>query len=132
MGQEIQHDHFRKQDFDEYYRRLKRETELLQGMFDEQCFADAPLTAGFEMEAWLVNDSEQPLADNECFLSAMNSDLLCPELARFNVEINGVPRVLKGNALCAMQSEFEHTWQHCNEVCHDMRSEEHTSELQSH
>ena len=123
MGQEIQHGHFRKQDFAEYERRLQLETELLQSYFDQQCFADDALTAGFEMEAWLVNAVQQPLAENEHFLDTAKSDLLSPELARFNVEINSVPRPLKGRVLAEMQYEFEQTLAHCNKILQPMGGE---------
>ena len=124
MGQEIQHGHFRKQDFDEYNRRLLRETELLQTYFDEQCFSntDGELKAGFEMEVWLVNDHDQPLAENEDFLKNANHPFLCPELARFNVEINGTPRVLHGKALGLMQAEFEETWKHSYKTANNMNA----------
>ena len=120
MGQEIQHSRFRKQDFAEFEARLRRETALLEEYFRQRRFAGGPLVAGFEMEAWLVNHLNRPLPENDRLLARVDSGLVTPELARFNVELNGAPQELTGRALSAMQAEFEDTWRRCNEAAREM------------
>lgn len=122
MGQEIQKNHFHKQDFGEFQRRLSAETALLARYFDERAFAADALTAGFEMEAWLVNEAMRPLPENERFLQIMDSAWLSPELARFNIELNGQPRPLHGDALSRMQAEFEQLWHCCGVAAQEIKA----------
>ena len=116
MGQEISQSRFRKQDFVNFEARLQQETELLAEHFDRQRFSAERCLAGFELEAWLVDEECRPLPENERLLAALDSELVVPELARFNVELNGEPRHLSGKALSKMQRELAHTWALCQEA----------------
>ncbi|MDH5648568.1 MAG: glutamate-cysteine ligase family protein [Gammaproteobacteria bacterium] len=116
MGQEIERSHFRKQDFLGFEARLRQETRLLQQYFETQRFADEPLVGGFELEVWLMDRACQASPRNEEFLAALNSDKVFPELARFNVELNGDPQRLSGKALSKMHQELRQTWKQCTQT----------------
>ena len=88
MGEEIQYSRFNKTDYQKFTARLKDETALVKNWFDNRTFSSAPLVAGYELEAWLIDKAGKPLAINESFLEKANNGLLSPELAKFNVELN--------------------------------------------
>ncbi|GMR21103.1 MAG: glutamate-cysteine ligase family protein [Gammaproteobacteria bacterium] len=123
MGQEIEHDHFRKQDFTGFESRLRQETELLTQWFGEHRLSTRRPTVGYELEAWLVDEQVRPVPGNERFLELVHSDLVSPELARFNIELNSAPRKLGGTMLRAMQEELVGNWWRCNEAARQMDAE---------
>ncbi len=116
MGIEVASSRFFKQDFKVFEKRLAEETALLGEWFDSNNFADEHPKAGFELEAWLVNKDCQPSPLNEEFLELSKDILVVPELAKFNVEINGSPLSLKGDALATMEAELHETWRRCNDI----------------
>lgn len=123
MGQEIDSFQFTQQDYDEFRRRLGRETELLKQWFEQDRFDQADPVAGFELEAWLVNRQMQPAPVNAEFLEQMNSPLMSPELSKFNVEFNVDPVTLKGNALNTLQSELSDIWSQGETVAKGLATE---------
>lgn len=114
MGQEISTTHFRKRDFTAFAAHLRAETELLQRWFREGRLAAVTGVGGFELEAWLVDEQMRPAPVNEALIARLGSDLVVPELARFNLELNGAPRRLEGKALGAMRDDLQATWDTCN------------------
>ncbi|MDX1812590.1 MAG: glutamate--cysteine ligase [Gammaproteobacteria bacterium] len=116
MGQEIDGSRFKKQDFQRFLSRLKQETELLGQWFKEQRFASDRTVAGFELEAWLVDEHWLPAPLNAEFIQAMATPLVCPELASFNVEFNYTPQDLQGRALSSINKEMTDLWQRGNQV----------------
>ncbi len=113
MGQEIKAARFGPEDFTEFQHRLRQETSLLASWFRDGVFGPVPTTAGFELEAWLVDSSARPAGINEAFLHRLASPLVVPELAVFNVELNSTPQILTGNALDLMDRELNATWNAC-------------------
>ena len=111
MGQEIDGSRFKKQDFQQFLNRLKQETALLEQWLSDNRFANDRTVAGFELEAWLVDKHYMPAPINAEFLRAMASDMVCPELASFNVEFNYTPQELNGSALTQIQAEMAQLWQ---------------------
>ena len=122
MGQEIDQTQFNDQVFAEYQRRLTAETELLGCQLAEGCFSRIGEVGGYELESWLVEHNYFPSPINQRFLDRLNNPLVVHELSRFNVELNGVPQPLKGDALTAMSLEMNQNWQACQEVAHGMDS----------
>ena len=114
MGQEIENSHFTADDFTAFQTRLREETNLLQQWFDEDRFCDKEAVGGFEIEAWLVDQSFRPAPINEEFLAALQSPLVMAELAQFNVELNSTPRSIIGSSLRAMEKELVATLAQCN------------------
>ncbi len=116
MGQEITNSHFEPADFDAFSERLKRETRLLCQWLSEGVFPAGESEGGFELEAWLVDAEARPAPVIEPYLDRLKDPLVVPELATFNMELNGSPRLLQGNALTTMQDELAQTWDRCGEV----------------
>jgi hypothetical protein len=113
MGQEIPTSRFSQHDFLAFSTRLREETILLREYLRAGRFSHANAVGGFELEAWLVDKRGAPSPTNAQFLTELNSPLVVPELASFNIEINGKPRVLQGSALREIQEELTRTWNQC-------------------
>lgn len=113
MGEEIPTTQFQPQDFENFSRRLRAETELLRQWFRDGVFADGERVGGFEIEVWLVDRAQRPAPVNERLIERMDSPLVVPELAKFNIEINSTPQPLRGDALRRMQTELEATLETC-------------------
>ncbi len=116
MGQEISDSHFDPDDFAAFEERLGRETLLLSRWLQEGKFKTGPNMGGFELEAWLVDGDARPAGIVEEYLQHLGDPLVVPELATFNLELNGTPQRLCGNALTVMQQELSETWDRCNRV----------------
>ena len=111
MGEEIQYSRFNKSDYQQFTSHLKEETALLKSWFDNQQFSSASLMAGYELEAWLINQTGKPAAINEAFLEQANNTLLSPELAKFNIELNVEPEQLSHNVLSTFEHKLDKLWQ---------------------
>ena len=122
MGQEIQRIHFDQEDFARFERRLADETELLGEWLRSDRFSAAGFVGGFELEGWLIDRHFFPAPINEAYLERLSSPLVVPELSKFNVELNGTPQPLSGNALSLLERELAETWRHCLRVAHDLES----------
>ncbi len=116
MGQEITHSHFEPEDFAAFEERLGRETLLLCRWLEEGRFKSGPNMGGFELEAWLVDENARPTGIVESYLERLGDPLAVPELATFNVELNGSPQQLSGSALSSMHKELTETLKRCNGV----------------
>ena len=99
MGEEIQSSDFTAEDYTRFKQQLHAETQRLAEWFAESRFAESHPVAGFELEAWLVDEQFQPAPRNQEFLARFNSPLASPELASFNVEVNSTPRDLHAPGL---------------------------------
>ena len=119
MGQEIADSHFRRQDFDAFDERLRRETSLLEEWFRDGVFSDSADKGGFELEAWLVDRRGCPASINQAYLERLDNPLVVSELATFNVELNSTPLSLEGDAFSRMAQELESNWVNCNRVAEE-------------
>ena len=122
MGEEIQYSRFTKTDYQKFSSRLKQETALVKNWFETNRFSSASLMAGYELEAWLIDKTGNPVAINESFLKKANNDLLSPELAKFNVELNVAPGDLSRNILSTFESELDSLWQQCSQAAESLDS----------
>ncbi len=120
MGQEIKGSQFESDDFKAFSERLKKETRLLCRWLEEDAFPVGENMGGFELEAWLVDRDARPATIIEPYLERLDEPLVVPELATFNLEINGTPCRLQGMGLREMAGELERTWSHCNRVAGSM------------
>lgn len=123
MGDEIDRRYFDAEDFSTFRARLDTETALLGEMFDAGEFSTRGDVAGFELEAWLVDAQGNPLPRNDSYLAALDNPLVVPELAAYNVELNGSPTALRGHAFSRLADELNATWAACRatadaEGCH--------------
>ncbi|MCK4843143.1 MAG: glutamate--cysteine ligase [Methylococcales bacterium] len=113
MGQEISFSQFDKADFQRFYKQLEQETHLLKKMIKQKaCSTRAPV-AGFEIEAWILDNNMQPAPINHSFLSSLHNPLAFAELAKFNIELNSIPTPLAGNAFSRMHKQLQSTWDDC-------------------
>ena len=113
MGQEIEKAEFNPADFKRFQRRLTDEMLLLRQLFVDNSFNSGHEIGGYELEAWLVDQSTHPAPVNQEFISQLSNPLVVPELSRFNVELNSVPHELSGRALNLMHEELAALWQSC-------------------
>lgn len=123
MGEEIKTRDFTQHDFAEFSKRLRRETQLLESIFREGGFSRRGPVAGFELEAWLVDRDGNPLPINRAYLDRLGSSLVVPELAAFNIELNGSPTALTGRAFSRLHDELDATWDKCRRCAQDMDCE---------
>jgi len=122
MGEEIKYSRFKQSDYSQFSSQLKKETALLKNWFDNHHFSSMPLTAGYELEAWLINQNGNPSAINNAFLDKANNPLLSPELAKFNVELNVDPILLSDTVLSTFESELDKLWSQCATTAQSLNS----------
>ncbi len=120
MGQEIREAHFTPEDFARYARALREETTLLGEWFRQGIFSPRERMGGFELEAWLIGRDARPAAINQEFLARLDSPMVVPELARFNVELNDYPQHLWGSALSRFEASLGATWARCRGVAAEL------------
>lgn len=114
MGKEVSSSRYQKRDFLAFETRLRDETELLAARLADGRFSARHAVGGFELESWLIDADCRPAPINAEFLNVLNNPLVVPELARFNVEINGRARPLTGDMLNRMHTALADTWVRCN------------------
>ncbi len=110
MGQEINRTDFTKGDFECFRHRLEDETLALKRRIESSRCSQQPPVAGFEIEAWLIDDAMAPASVNERFLEEFDDPFACPELAKFNIELNNEPVRLEGQALSRLHHSLEEIW----------------------
>ncbi len=110
MGREIGDSDFSEADYRTFQQRLERETGLLCELIDGDGMTDDEPMAGFELEAWLVDHQGRPAPLIEPLREKLNDPLLVPELAAFNLELNGTPVALTGAPFTRLHDELSATW----------------------
>ena len=113
MGDEISNSEFKDVDYSDYRKKLASETGLLQQMFQDRCFDDVHAMFGLEQEAWIIDQDHQPAPENPYLLQQVKSDLLSPELAKFNIELNVTPQRLAGDGIQKIHQELSELWGIC-------------------
>lgn len=116
MGQEFPYKDFDCDDFLTFKNQLNKETEQLEQLFKANSLTCEQHVGGFELEAWLVDEQAQPVAENVDFLARLNNPEVVPELSLFNIELNVEPLKLQGVALRAFDDNLQQNWEHCREV----------------
>ncbi len=107
MGQEIERSRFSREDFAEFHRRLKCETELLGEWMRTGTLADEHPRMGLELEAWLVDGAGMPAPLNAEVLSRVSDPRVENELALYNLELNTAAHLLSGRPFAALEAELE-------------------------
>lgn len=123
MGQEIDRTRFSEADWLRFTQCLEQETRLLHRFEQERRLSERCCTAGFELEAWLVDRHYCPAPINVDYLAALGDPLVVPELSRFNVELNGTPQRLGGDAFSRLEKELTATWRRCRAAARELDSE---------
>jgi len=120
VGLEIDRTEFAEGDFVRFRARAQAELALLQSVERRGGLSRAGFVVGFELEAWLVDHGLVAAPINEAYLAALADPLVVPELSRFNVELNGTPCALGGEAFSTLAAELTRTWRRCLAVSHGM------------
>ncbi|MGZ5029299.1 MAG: glutamate--cysteine ligase [Methylobacter sp.] len=123
MGQEVHTEVYQLADFELFRQRLAMETKLLERLIIKGACSEYGPIAGFEIEAWLLDDDMHPAPCNASYLSSFNNRLASAELAKFNVEFNTPPVPLTGNALTQMNHDLSSIW---------LQAEQHARQMQLH
>jgi hypothetical protein len=89
-------------------------------MLSDNAFDQSEPVAGYELEAWLTDAEGRPSPSNDRFLEQLGDPEVVAELALFNIELNGPPRKLTGNALSQMQTDLEARWSWCVDTAGEM------------
>jgi hypothetical protein len=113
MGQEIEQNHFSDDDFRIFNEKLETETVYLEQLFTQNKLSQLGPVAGFEIEAWLIDNKGNPAPKNQIFLDKLNDPMVVHELSLFNIELNIEPGNLQGNVFSEMQQSLQHSWQKC-------------------
>jgi len=113
MGDEIEFSRFRKKDYERFFDKLDQETELLRSWLDKGQLSTKYGIAGFEQEAWLIDNEFSPSPANDFLLNDLKNALLSPELSRFNIELNVNPQTLGGDCFSHLRNELVQLWQSC-------------------
>ncbi len=111
MGQEINASTFKTDDFTRFHQKLTEETKYLKTLIEQGLCSQQPPVAGFEIEAWLIDDNMQAAPNNVSFLQNLNDPLAFPELAKFNIELNGTPQKLAGTVFSSLHQSLTQTWE---------------------
>ncbi len=112
MGQEIAQIEFSPEDFARFQHKLEEETERLGRLEKQRSLSLQPPIGGFEIEAWLVDEQMRPAPLNDRYLELLADPLASAELARFNIELNNLPRQLQDDALRRFHHDLEEIWRH--------------------
>ncbi|HFE36790.1 MAG TPA: glutamate--cysteine ligase [Gammaproteobacteria bacterium] len=113
MGEEIRSSQFYRQDYSDFYRKLENETLTLKRLLEHNAFGKSQALCGIEQEAWITNQHYYPAPENQFLLDEIASDLLSPELAQFNIELNVHPQQIAGRGLRIMHDELSALWKKC-------------------
>lgn len=115
MGDEISHRHFEADDFSQFRQNLDNETGHLATLFNDKGFSGRGDILGFELEACIVDSDGRPASINKELLTVLDNPLVVPELAEFNVELNGSPVSVTGKVFSRLHDELKTTWSACHE-----------------
>lgn len=114
MGDEIRSSNFHEEDYQAFTDSLNQEMQILSDWFENKTFSRNTAMCGIEQEAWIVNKEFYPAPENQYLMDAMQNDLLSPELAKFNIELNVTPQLLSGKGLRTIHNELLGLWQQCD------------------
>lgn len=123
MGQEIQQNNFSASDFNVFSEQLEKETAYLEQLFIQKKLSQFGPVAGFEIEAWLINDKGEPVPKNQLFLDKLNDPMVVHELSLFNIELNIQQEKLQGDVLSNMQFSLQKTWDKCQHTARQIDAE---------
>ncbi len=89
-----------------FVRALLRDAQALERLVESGLIETTPIRIGAEQEMFLVDAAGQPAPVGPELLAGVDEPLLTSELARFNLEANGSPRVFAGRCLSELEGEL--------------------------
>lgn len=120
MGDEIDQRHFEADHFSQFRARLEEETHQLDSLFKYNQFSQRGDILGFELEVCIIDREGHPSGVNRKFLDQLDDPLVVPELAEFNVELNGSPVSLTGRVFSRLLDELSTTWHKCVQTADEL------------
>ena len=115
MGQEIDHDDFSAQDFEDFQQRLLDNLDGLKALLSNPDFGVGPSSIGAELELYLVDQNARPLSMNREVISRSGHKQLALELNRFNLEYNLSPVPAAGMPFSQLEDEMAYAINIVNE-----------------
>ena len=111
MGSEISHRVFTKEDFIAFEKALFHEHAYVKGLFAKgsEIFSNK-YRIGYELEACILDSSNQPNPVNKQILDDIDSPLFTNELAKYDLEINGNVFELDGDAPKSLDTDLQSLW----------------------
>lgn len=121
MGQEIASTEFNEADEQEFQRRLRAETNILNRWFKQERFEvpESPM-CGLELEGWLTDRDFVPAPESEAFLAEVNDELVVPEISRFNFELNSIPAPIRKTVFSDLNRSLSALWKTCTRQAESM------------
>ncbi len=107
MGEEISKLLSESGDLARFRKSVVKETKILEQWLKENTLEVNDQHFGYELEGCLVDLDYRPAMKNEEFLSRIHDSQVVPELAKFNLEINGDVYSYNPNCFSQMQSDIE-------------------------
>lgn len=124
MGEEIGSEPFTEAGEARFALNLKRETEILLEWLADSTAAPSEIPRlGFEIEAWLVDSKQRPLAANDTFLEALAHPLATEELALFNVEFGSSVFTLQSDCFSRILEEWQTTLNFARETIQGLKGD---------
>ncbi len=117
MGSEISRREFTEADFTAFRKALDLEHAYVKTLFEKGAgiFSDK-YRIGYELEACILDSSNQPDPINKQILEAVNSPLFTNELAKYDLEINGNVFPLDGDAPENLGKDLSSLWKEGEET----------------
>ena len=106
MGEKVAARNFSREDRQRYREKLHSCLDVFGRMLSESKFDfEQPLT-GMEIEFNLVDDNADPAMRNDEVLEAIASEVFQAEVGQFNIELNGRPGTIAGNAVDKLERDL--------------------------
>lgn len=106
MGQDIQQETFSQADHVRFAEQLRGDLAALELLLARPGFGAGEPSLGIELELNIIDAAARPLGLNREILTAADDARVKLELDRFNLEINGSPRPLRGSPFRDMGDEL--------------------------
>lgn len=106
MGQSIDRETFRPEEFERFSARLEESLLALGHLLGRPGFGMGPATVGAELEMHLVDAAMRPLRRNCTVLRRVGDPRMVPELDAFNLECNTRPGPLAGRPFSFLAAEL--------------------------
>lgn len=112
MGSEIHKSVYTEEDYVTFEKAWLAELEFVKGLFAKgsALFSDA-YRLGYELEACILDESNQPAPCNKAILEELNSSEFTNELANYDLEINGSVFDLDSATTVKLQEDLSALWQ---------------------
>jgi hypothetical protein len=118
VGTEIDKSEFTEEDFSRFRERLPDQLSALDRVLARPGFGVAPRTIGAELELFLVDGEGQPRPVAADVIERVQSPLVTPELARFEIELCTRPTPLAGRPFQALERQMVEARSLIDEAAH--------------